>query len=127
MRAIFGAIIARSVARTGSPESGYAWLRRLDANTREYVLNPTILYQKIGRQEGTVTIAKEETPEKLAVVQTLKTQKLARTMTLDPTSHRIFLSTADLKPPASPAPSPTPQRQAPLPGTFRVLVYSPER
>ncbi|HEY8164167.1 MAG TPA: extracellular solute-binding protein [Gemmatimonadaceae bacterium] len=56
MRAIFGAIIARAVARTGSPQSGYDWLRKLDANTREYVLNPTILYQKIGRQEGTITL-----------------------------------------------------------------------
>lgn len=56
MRAIFGAIIARSVARTGSPEAGYEWLLRLDANTREYVLNPTILYQKIGRQEGIITL-----------------------------------------------------------------------
>jgi iron(III) transport system substrate-binding protein len=56
MRAIFGAIIARSVARTGSPEGGYEWLRKLDANTREYVLNPTILYQKIGRQEGIITL-----------------------------------------------------------------------
>jgi iron(III) transport system substrate-binding protein len=56
MRAIFGAIIARSVARTGNPQSGYDWLRKLDANTREYVLNPTILYQKIGRQEGVITL-----------------------------------------------------------------------
>jgi iron(III) transport system substrate-binding protein len=56
MRAIFGAIVARSVARTGSPESGYEWLRKLDANTREYTLNPTILYQKLGRQEGVITL-----------------------------------------------------------------------
>jgi iron(III) transport system substrate-binding protein len=56
MRAIFGAIIARSIARTGKPDSGYEWLRKLDANTREYVLNPTILYQKLGRQEGIVTL-----------------------------------------------------------------------
>lgn len=56
MRAIFGAIVARSVARTGSPEAGYEWLRKLDASTREYVLNPTILYQKLGRQEGTITL-----------------------------------------------------------------------
>ena len=56
MRAIFGAIIARSVARTGSPEGGYEWLRKLDANTREYTLNPTILYQKLGRQEGVITL-----------------------------------------------------------------------
>ncbi len=56
MRAIFGAIVARAVARTGSPEAGYEWLRKLDTNTREYVLNPTILYQKLGRQEGTITL-----------------------------------------------------------------------
>ena len=56
MRAIFGAIMVRSIQRTGKPDSGYAWLMRLDANTREYVLNPTILYQKIGRQEGVVTM-----------------------------------------------------------------------
>jgi iron(III) transport system substrate-binding protein len=56
MRAIFGAQIARSIAETGSPEAGYDWLRRLDANTKEYTLNPTILYQKLGRQEGVITL-----------------------------------------------------------------------
>ncbi len=56
MRAIFGGIIGRSVKRTGSPESGFEFLRRLDANTREYVLNPSLLYQKLGRQEGVITL-----------------------------------------------------------------------
>ena len=56
MRAIFGGIIARAVAQTGSAEAGYEWLRRLDANTKEYVLNPTMLYQKLGRQEGLITL-----------------------------------------------------------------------
>lgn len=56
MRAIFGAIVARSMAKTGSPEEGYEWLRKLDANTKEYTLNPTILYQKLGRQEGVITL-----------------------------------------------------------------------
>jgi iron(III) transport system substrate-binding protein len=56
MRAIFGAQIARSIRETGSPEAGYAWLRRLDANTKEYTLNPTILYQKLGRQEGVISL-----------------------------------------------------------------------
>jgi iron(III) transport system substrate-binding protein len=56
MRAIFGGIIARSIAETGSPEAGYEWLRRLDGNTKEYTLNPTMLYQKLGRQEGVVTL-----------------------------------------------------------------------
>jgi iron(III) transport system substrate-binding protein len=56
MRAIFGAILARSVARTGSTAEGWEWLRRLDANTKEYVLNPALLYQKLGREEGTITL-----------------------------------------------------------------------
>lgn len=56
MRAIFGGIIARSLAQTGSTEAGFEWLRRLDGNTKEYVLNPTMLYQKLGRQEGVLTL-----------------------------------------------------------------------
>ena len=56
MRAIFGAIIQRSVQQTGSPTAGFNWLRRLDANTKEYTLNPSILYQKLGRQEGVITL-----------------------------------------------------------------------
>ena len=77
--------------------------------------------------EGTVTIAKEESPEKLTVAQVLATEKLARTMTLDPATHRIFLATADLQSPVSPAPSPAPRRQPVVPGTFRVLVYRPTK
>lgn len=56
MRAIFGGIILRSLARTGKTDDGFAWLKALDAQTREYALNPTILYQKLGRQEGVVTL-----------------------------------------------------------------------
>lgn len=56
MRAIFGAIMARAIAQTGSADAGYEWLRRLDGSTREYVLNPTILYQKLGRQQGVITL-----------------------------------------------------------------------
>jgi iron(III) transport system substrate-binding protein len=56
MRAIFGAMIARSITETGSPQRGYNWLLRLDANTKEYVLNPTILYQKLKSREGLITL-----------------------------------------------------------------------
>jgi DNA-binding beta-propeller fold protein YncE len=41
--------------------------------------------------DGTVTIAHEDSPEKLTVVQTLQTQKGARTMALDPKTHKIYL------------------------------------
>ncbi|MEO7217976.1 MAG: extracellular solute-binding protein [Gemmatimonadaceae bacterium] len=56
MRAIFGAMIATSITETGSPQRGYNWLLRLDANTKEYVLNPTILYQKLKSREALITL-----------------------------------------------------------------------
>ncbi len=56
MRTIFGMVIERSIRETGGPEAGYEWLRRLDRQTREYVLNPTLLYQKLARREGLVTL-----------------------------------------------------------------------
>ncbi len=56
MRAIFGGIILRSIAKTGKSDEGFAWLKSLDAQTREYALNPTIMYQKLGRREGVITL-----------------------------------------------------------------------
>jgi YVTN family beta-propeller protein len=72
---------------------------------------------------GTVTIAHEDGPDRLTVVQTLMTARSARTMTLDPATHRIYLSAADYEP-APPGDSagarPRPRM---VPGSFRVLVY----
>ncbi len=56
MRTVFAAIMYREYERTGNVEAGYAWLLKLDAQTREYVINPTLLYQKLARQEGLVTL-----------------------------------------------------------------------
>src|SRR5438309_145003 len=44
--------------------------------------------------DGTVTIAHEDSPEKLSVVQTLKTERGARTMALDLKTHKIYLAAA---------------------------------
>ena len=56
MRTIFGMVIDRSLRETGDTAAGFDWLRRLDAQTREYVLNPTMLYQKLAKQEGVITL-----------------------------------------------------------------------
>jgi iron(III) transport system substrate-binding protein len=56
MRTIFGMILARSVADTGDAASGFEWLKRLDAQTKEYVHSPALLHQKMVRQEGLVTM-----------------------------------------------------------------------
>jgi len=56
MRAIWGMIVLRGIARTGDTAAGFDWLRRLDAQTREYALNPALLHQKIVRQEGVLSL-----------------------------------------------------------------------
>lgn len=56
MRGIFAAMIDRQVAATGSAEAGYAWLKRLDANTKVYAANPTDLYLRIARGEAAYTV-----------------------------------------------------------------------
>ncbi|HZE68132.1 MAG TPA: extracellular solute-binding protein [Pyrinomonadaceae bacterium] len=56
MRAIFGGMIWRFYKDTGSPEKGYDWLRRLDANVHEYTADGTLLMQKIARREGLITL-----------------------------------------------------------------------
>ena len=56
MRAIWGLQIIKGIEATGDTAAGMAWLRRLDAQTRSYALNPAILDQKLARGEGTVTL-----------------------------------------------------------------------
>jgi YVTN family beta-propeller protein len=75
--------------------------------------------------DGTTTIAKEEAPDKLTVKQILKTERGARTMAIDPTTHLIYLPAAQFE--AMPAPSPGIPRQRPkiVPNTLKLLVYGP--
>jgi len=56
MRAIFGAMIWRSLKDTGSPDKGYEWLRKLDANVHEYTADGTLLMQKLARREGLISL-----------------------------------------------------------------------
>jgi DNA-binding beta-propeller fold protein YncE len=61
--------------------------------------------------EGITVIAREETPDKLTVAQKLTTQPRARTMAIDPKTHKIYLATGPR------------QRQTTGPSTFKILVY----
>jgi YVTN family beta-propeller protein len=73
--------------------------------------------------DGTTTIAKEETHDKVTVLQTLKTERGARTMALDPKTHRIYLPSAQFQPPPSPSPGASPARPTIVPNTLKLLVY----
>jgi len=72
--------------------------------------------------DGTTTIAKEEAPDKLTVVQTLTTERGARTMALDPGTHKIYLASAKFEPPAEGQ-----RRGRMVPGTFKILVYGMDK
>jgi DNA-binding beta-propeller fold protein YncE len=74
--------------------------------------------------DGTLTIAREERPDKLVVVQTLRTQTSGRTMALDPKTHRIYVAAAIFLPTEKNA-SVSSHHRATVPGTFKVLVYGP--
>jgi YVTN family beta-propeller protein len=75
--------------------------------------------------EGTITVIQEQSPDKFAVIDTVKTEPGARTMTLDTKSHKLFLITADRTTPPAVAGQPAPRPQQ-VPGSFRVLVVGPE-
>ena len=76
--------------------------------------------------DGTTTIAKEEAPDKLVVTQILKTERGARTMALDPGTHRIYLPTAQFAPAPSPLPGASPARPSVVPNALKLLVYAPK-
>ena len=45
--------------------------------------------------EGTISVIHEDSPDKYSVVETVKTVPRAKTMALDPKTHRLFLSTVE--------------------------------
>jgi len=63
--------------------------------------------------DGTTTIIKQQSADEYSVIQTLKTPVRAKTMALDLSTHKIYLSVADFEPGTRKA----------LPNTFKVLVF----
>ena len=74
-------------------------------------------------ESGTLTVIHEDTPDKYTVVENVSTQKSARTMTLDPKTHEVFLVAAQFGPRPAATPE-TPRPRPPiLPNSFVVLIY----
>lgn len=72
--------------------------------------------------EGTLTVIRQETPDRYTAQAPVVTRRGARTMVLDESSHRLYLPTADF----TPAPAPTPENPKPrpalVPGSFQLVV-----
>jgi len=76
--------------------------------------------------DGTITSAKETSAGKFSEPVTLTTKKGARTMALDPKSHKLYTVTADYGDTPEPTAENPHPRPAMLPDSFVVLVYSPK-
>jgi DNA-binding beta-propeller fold protein YncE len=72
-------------------------------------------------RDGTLAVARETSPGKFEIVQTVKTAVGARTMDVDPKTHTIYLPTAEFLPPESPN-----SRPAPKPDSFMIVVVKPD-
>lgn len=106
----------------------------MDADTGKVVTTPTIgngpdacnfdpathLVFSPNGEDGTVTILKETTADQYQFVQTLATQRGARTMALDEKTHRILTVAAKALPQA---PGANPRRRSYVPGSFVLLEY----
>ena len=71
----------------------------------------------ISNGEGTISVLSPSGPSSYTV-ETLKTERGARTMTLDPATHRLYTVTAKFTPPAAGQ-----GRPGMVPGSFVLLVY----
>ena len=71
-------------------------------------------------RDGTLAVARETAPGKFQIVQTVETRSGARTMGLDPTTHAIFLPTAEFG-----RETDARSRPLPKPDSFMILVVRP--
>ena len=73
--------------------------------------------------DGTLTVVGEAAPGKFSVAETVPTMAGARTMTLDPTTHKLYLVGAQFGPMPDSATSGSARRRPPvLPNSFALLV-----
>ena len=76
--------------------------------------------------DGTLTIIHQDAPDKYHVVESVQTGDRARTMGIDPATHRIYLATAKFGAVPAESTATNPRRRAPmLPGSFSIVVVEP--
>lgn len=71
--------------------------------------------------DGHITVMHEDSPAALSVVQTIETERGARTMAVDTATHRLYAVAAKYGPP-DPNAAPGRGRGTPVPDSFHVIV-----
>jgi YVTN family beta-propeller protein len=76
--------------------------------------------------DGTLTVIHQDSPNEYRVIVTVTTQVSARTLALDPVTHKIYMAAAQFGPPPA-ATEDQPRPRAPVvPDTFLILVAQPK-
>jgi YVTN family beta-propeller protein len=76
--------------------------------------------------DGTLTVIHQDTPDQYRVIATVQTQKSARTMALDPATHRLFLAAGRVGDTPAPTPDEPHPRPSVAPDSFVILVAAPK-
>jgi YVTN family beta-propeller protein len=78
-------------------------------------------------QDGTLSVIQEQDAGTFVALGNIATAPLARTMSIDPATGRIYLVTADIdtSAPAEPASGPGPHRRHIVPGSVKLLFLDP--
>jgi YVTN family beta-propeller protein len=73
--------------------------------------------------DGTLTVVRQVSRDQYTVLQNVKTEREARTMALDPVSHKLFLPSEQIQPGSKPPdPGNLPEF---TPGTFHMIIVAP--
>lgn len=91
------------------------------AGTDAAAFDPGLKYAFASNGEGTLTVVKQDSADKYSPTN-VETQRGARTMALDPKTHRVYVVTAEFGPPAEGQ-----RRPSVKPGTFQLLAYEPAK
>jgi YVTN family beta-propeller protein len=76
--------------------------------------------------DGTLTVIHQDSPDEYRVTATVMTQVSARTMALDPVTHKIYLAAARFGPPPAVTDEQTMPRAKVMPDSFVILVAQPK-
>jgi DNA-binding beta-propeller fold protein YncE len=76
--------------------------------------------------DGTLTVIHQDSPDEYRVLASVNTQVSARTMVLDPASHRVYLAAAQFGPPPPGSGEQPAQHANILPDSFMILVAQPK-
>ena len=93
---------------------------RVDAT----VFDPERKVVAASTREGTIHVFHEDSPDKFSSMETIKTEFGAKTMGLDPRTHRFYTDTAEFNAPSATAQQPSAQ-PTPVPGSLHLMIYTP--